>query len=168
MELQAHQYEAIICKFLLNLSKEELDDPCRLSYHAEKAFYYYLDIIVKSKETDWKKQRLDFFSHLQKHSPSFLKINPSLLSEKLLESKPVCGAIIFNKENSKVLVIKVGDRFGFPKGKQNQGETLADCATREVEEETGINITSKLDSRIRIDFNNHEGKLFFFVARGVS
>lgn len=90
-----------------------------------------------------------------------------MLSDKLLESKPVCGAIIFNKENTKVLVIKVGDKLGFPKGKQNQGETLADCAIREVEEETGINIVSKLDSRIRIDFSNREGKLYFFVARGV-
>lgn len=57
-----------------------------------------------------------------------------LLSEKLLESKPVCGAIVFNKENTKILVIKVCDKFGFPKGKQNQGETLIDCAVREVEE----------------------------------
>ena len=121
MELQAHQYESIISKFILNLSREELDDPCRLSFHAEKAYYYYLDVIAKCKETDWKKQRQDFFHQLQKYSVSSLKINPTLLSDKLLESKPVCGAIVFNKENTKVLVIKVGDKHGFPKGKQNQG-----------------------------------------------
>lgn len=57
MELKASQLESIICKFLLNLPREELDDPCRLSYHAEKAFYYYLDVISKGKDTDWKKQR---------------------------------------------------------------------------------------------------------------
>jgi hypothetical protein len=61
---------------------------------------------------------------LKDYAPSFLKINPSLLSDKLLENKPVCGAIIFNRENSKVLVVKVGDKFGFPKGKINQGERL--------------------------------------------
>ena len=45
---------------------------------------------------------------------------------------------------------------------------MIDCAIREVEEETGINIASKIDQRVRIDFSNHEGKLFFYVARGVS
>ena len=58
---------------------------------------------------------------MKDHAPSFLKINSTLLSEKLLESKPVCGAIVFNRDNTKVLVIKVNGKLGFPKGKQNQG-----------------------------------------------
>ena len=169
MQSTPNHFQNILSKFLLNLPREELDDPCRLSYHAEKALYYYLDHVVQEdKDSDWKKKRREFFTQLKLYTPSFLKINPSLLSDKLLENKPVCGAIIFNRENSKVLVIRVGERYGFPKGKQNQGETLEGCAIREVEEETGIDISAKIEPRIRVDFVNHEGKIFFFVARGVS
>jgi hypothetical protein len=39
---------------------------------------------------------------------------------KLSEYKPTCGAIIFNTNNSKILVIKNKEKFGFPKGKWNQ------------------------------------------------
>ena len=49
MELKAEQYQIILSKFLLNLPKEELDDPGRLSHQAEKAFYYYLDVVLKKK-----------------------------------------------------------------------------------------------------------------------
>lgn len=52
--------------------------------------------------------------------PSFIKMNPNTIISKMLENKPVCGAIIFNKENSKVLVIRVNNKLGFPKGKLNQ------------------------------------------------
>jgi hypothetical protein len=140
-----------------------------LSYHAEKAFYYYLDYILKDFDmNDWRKQRKEFFSKLKEYAPNFLKMNPAQLAERSNDNKPVCGALIFNKDNNKVLVVRVGQKYGFPKGKQNQGETFEDCAIREVEEETGLNIANKLDSRIRIDFTNHEGKIFFFVARGVA
>jgi 8-oxo-dGTP diphosphatase len=57
---------------------------------------------------------------LKEYSPACLKVNPQLLIVKLQENKPVCGAIIFNRDGSKVLVIKVKDKYGFPKGKWNQ------------------------------------------------
>jgi len=47
-------------------------------------------------------------------------MNTNVITSKMLENKPVCGAIIFNKENSKVLVIRVNNKLGFPKGKLNQ------------------------------------------------
>jgi hypothetical protein len=51
-------FESILCKFIINLPEEELKDPSRLSYHAEKAFYYYVDEILKEKELkDWERQR---------------------------------------------------------------------------------------------------------------
>ncbi len=84
------------------------------------------------------------------------------------ENKPVCGAIIFNRDYSKLLVIKVKDKFGFPKGKWNQHEPPENCAAREVLEETGISIAGKLDPRIRIEFETHGNSTYFFVAKGVS
>jgi len=40
----------------------------------------------------------------------------------MIENKPVCGAIIFNSDNSKILVVRVRAKWGFPKGKSNQNE----------------------------------------------
>lgn len=48
-QLTPEQLQYILCKFIINLPREELEDPSRLSYHAEKAFYYYLDHIAKGK-----------------------------------------------------------------------------------------------------------------------
>lgn len=161
--------EHILVKFLLNLPKEELEDSSRLSYQAEKGFYYYIDHLAGVQDdNEWKRQRKDFFNSLKEHAPTFLKINPSLLSDKLMENKPVCGAIILNKDTTKVMVIRVKDKFGFPKGKLNQGESFEACAVREVYEETGIDISNRIDKRICIEFVNHEGKIIFFVARGVA
>jgi ADP-ribose pyrophosphatase YjhB (NUDIX family) len=39
---------------------------------------------------------------------------------------------------------------------------------REVQEETGINIQTKLDTRNKIEFDCHGGISIFYVARGVS
>lgn len=83
------------------------------------------------------------------------------------ENKPVCGALIFNRENTKVLVIKVRGKFGFPKGKWNQHETAEACAAREVQEETGVYIHHRIDPKIRIEFESHDSNSYFFVARGV-
>ena len=47
-------YEGIICRFIINLPREELEDPNRLGYHIEKAFYHYLDEVLKEKPSkDW-------------------------------------------------------------------------------------------------------------------
>lgn len=40
-------FESILSKFIINLPEEELKDSSRLSYHAEKAFYYYIDEVLK-------------------------------------------------------------------------------------------------------------------------
>jgi mRNA-decapping enzyme subunit 2 len=140
-----------------------------LSYHAEKAFYYYVDEVLRAKPSkDWEKQRNEFLFKLKEHCPPCLKLNPQLLILKLQENKPVCGAIIFNRDSSKLLVIKVKDKLGFPKGKWNQQEPAEACAAREVQEETGISITGKIDDRIRIEFETHGNTTYFFVAKGVS
>jgi mRNA-decapping enzyme subunit 2 len=95
-------------------------------------------------------------------------MNPQLLILKLQDNKPVCGAIIFNKDHTKLLVIKVKDKYGFPKGKWNQNEEPDRCAAREVFEETGISIYDKIDSKIRIEFDTHGSSTYFFIAKGVS
>lgn len=58
MDSDTNIYEQIVCKFLLNLPKEEIEDSSRLIYQAEKAFYYYLDCVLKTTDlSDWKRQK---------------------------------------------------------------------------------------------------------------
>ena len=80
-----------------------------------------MDEVLKEKPSrDWEKQRNDFLFKVKEYSPASLKINPQLLIVKLQDNKPVCGAIIFNRDLTKVMVIKVKEKYGFPKGKWNQ------------------------------------------------
>jgi 8-oxo-dGTP pyrophosphatase MutT (NUDIX family) len=52
------------------------------------------------------------------------------------------GAIIFTKNKQNVVIVrnKTNKKWGFPKGHGNPGETIYDCAFREVYEETGIDL----------------------------
>ncbi|QCW99190.1 NUDIX hydrolase [Aggregatimonas sangjinii] len=47
------------------------------------------------------------------------------------------GGVVTNKEG-KVLFIYRNDKWDIPKGKLDKGETIEECALREVEEETGV------------------------------
>ena len=85
-----------------------------------------------------------------------LLINPNnLLSlyfnnkkNKKKNSKDIrCGGIILNKKLDSVLIVLNRDslskgepKWGLPKGHINNNELLHNCAKREIEEETGINV----------------------------
>ena len=60
---------------------------------------------------------------------------------------PTYGVIVFNRSMDKVVMVRsYGARsWNFPKGKVNEKEAGHDCAAREVAEEIGINLHSKLD-----------------------
>ncbi|KDD76438.1 hypothetical protein H632_c226p2 [Helicosporidium sp. ATCC 50920] len=60
---------------------------------------------------------------------------------------PVCGAIMLNPDKTKCLLVRGWKKqatWGFPRGKLASGETEEECAIREVLEETGYDIASKL------------------------
>lgn len=51
------------------------------------------------------------------------------------------GGVVFKREGHKIKVLLIEDRYHkitIPKGKQEAGESLAETALREIEEETGI------------------------------
>ncbi len=57
-----------------------------------------------------------------------------------------CGGVIWRQREGslELLLIKQfanKDRWGIPKGHQHRGETLTECALREIREETGVEVT---------------------------
>ncbi len=49
------------------------------------------------------------------------------------------GGLVFN-ENKELLMIFRKGKWDLPKGKLDEGETIEECAIREVEEETGVQL----------------------------
>lgn len=68
--------------------------------------------------------------------------NMLVKSENKIHHIPCAGCIVFKCVNDKVsevcLVKTKSNIYGFPKGKRIKGESLEDCAIRELEEETSI------------------------------
>lgn len=64
-----------------------------------------------------------------------------------------------------VLVVQCyNNKFGFPKGKCNDGETFIDAAMREFKEETGTDIKlSKNDKLYTITFKEYNKEIVFYV-----
>lgn len=56
---------------------------------------------------------------------------------KYIKLEVAAGGVVTNAKG-KVLFIYRNDRWDLPKGKLDKGETLEECALREVEEETGV------------------------------
>lgn len=79
-----------------------------------------------------------------------------------------CGCIV--SENNKVLLIRqMSGMWGFPKGHVEEGETEEETATREVKEETNIDV--KIDSNKRYvmhyttDRDNYKEVVLFVAKR---
>ncbi|MDR1260735.1 MAG: NUDIX domain-containing protein [Oscillospiraceae bacterium] len=89
-----------------------------------------------------------------------------------LKREKSCGALVFRKtaSNSKeILMIRhyLSSNWCFPKGHIEVGESEKETATREVKEETGINIEIIHDFRHEIKYavkSGVEKKVVYFVA----
>lgn len=69
------------------------------------------------------------------------------------------GGLVKNEKDEILLIFRRG-KWDLPKGKLDEGETLEDCAVREVEEETGLK-NVKLIAPLVITYHTyHEGTKF--------
>ena len=80
---------------------------------------------------------------------------------------PTAGAALLDPTLTTVLMVKgykTDASWGFPRGKLSRGETAAECAAREVLEETGIDISGFVDDiscpRIEVSVNAQATTLF--------
>lgn len=73
---------------------------------------------------------------------------------------PKAGVIIFNKDFTKILIVKNNNyngsyKWGLPKGHLESGELPHECAKRELYEETGITIDITEDHKNKISSINN-------------
>ncbi|MCL5247070.1 NUDIX hydrolase [Cellulophaga sp. 20_2_10] len=64
----------------------------------------------------------------------------------------VAGGGVVTNDAGKVLFIYRNDKWDLPKGKLDKGETIEDCAIREVEEETGVQ-GLKIENLLKITYH---------------
>ena len=85
---------------------------------------------------------------------------PKAFSCYKAQSEKVYGTICISPQNNVLLVKgRKSNKWSFPKGHKNRGETYIDCATRETHEETGI----VLNNLIPIGFQRLSiGEYYFY------
>lgn len=69
------------------------------------------------------------------------------------------GGLVLNEKNEILLIYRRG-KWDLPKGKLDKGETLEECAVREVEEETGLKNVTLISPLIITYHTYHEGSRF--------
>lgn len=80
-------------------------------------------------------------------SPSFAAFSSSSNNNS---HRVRAGIVLYDIDEDRVLLIQnYGQFFGIPKGGKECGETLIECAIREVMEETGVVLTSDILSNIK-------------------
>lgn len=69
------------------------------------------------------------------------------------------GGLVLNEDNKMLMIFRRG-KWDLPKGKLDKGETLEQCAVREVEEETGLTKVKLLSPLLTTYHTYHEGTKF--------
>jgi 8-oxo-dGTP pyrophosphatase MutT (NUDIX family) len=64
------------------------------------------------------------------------------------------GGMIFNEENKLLMIFRNG-QWDMPKGKLDDGESIEDCALREVEEETGLT-SLQMKQKLQITYHTYK------------
>ena len=89
-----------------------------------------------------------------------------VVGNKTLKYPPKAGIMMFNKEFTKILLVKNNyhpypkcQKWGYPKGHLEKGETSNICATRELYEETGLKIN--IDSYKTVSVNNSHYYVYY-------
>eukprot|EP00835_Amoeboradix_gromovi_P000577 NODE_20_length_39102_cov_0.325513.p14 type:complete len:200 gc:universal NODE_20_length_39102_cov_0.325513:11235-11834(+) len=147
-------------RFIINLPESEIAKVERLCFQLEQAHWFYEDFIRENQNGLPKFTLKEFVSLFFEHLPflhNWAEQHERAFKEfiKYKLRVPVCGGIILNSTLDKVLLVRgwKGQTWSFPRGKINSEELPVDCAVREVDEETGLNITPYL-----IQTNKSEAK----------
>ncbi|OIR57580.1 MAG: mRNA decapping complex catalytic subunit Dcp2 [Amphiamblys sp. WSBS2006] len=174
-------FEELCVRFIVNIPKEEQWPFQRIGFQIEQAFWFYEENYLP-ENPDLPQFRLrPFFQQLYEEAPfvfepfltrwkkTFAELYDDFIRYKF--SVPCSGAIIFDDSLTKVLLVRGASkksRWGFPRGKINEGEAYLQCAIREVYEETSIDISAVVDEDRYIDIKTNAKTVRLFVVAGAN
>uniref|UniRef100_H2ZAC7 m7GpppN-mRNA hydrolase n=1 Tax=Ciona savignyi TaxID=51511 RepID=H2ZAC7_CIOSA len=153
LKISANVLDDLCSRFLLNIPSQEREDMVRLCFQIELAHWFYLDFF-RAEDSRLPDCRMREFTKLIFENYPFL-LNPSDVDvDQILESwkeykrsVPTYGAILLDSKLEHVLLVQgywIKASWGFPKGKVNKDEQPEICASREVLEETGYDISKSI------------------------
>ncbi|KAF9328565.1 mRNA-decapping enzyme subunit 2 [Podila minutissima] len=162
-------------RFILNLPEEELRSVERIFFQIEQAHWFYEDFIRERNPAlpsfSLKKFSAKFFQHcplLHEWSTEHETAFANFMEYKI--RVPVCGAIILNEAMDKCILVKgwvAKSCWGFPKGKINKDEPDSLCAIREVWEETGFDISSRITNEDYVELTKNDQRIRLYIVKGV-
>lgn len=163
---------------MANLPEGELRSKERLGFQIEQAFWFYEDFYRQASPQALPKLTLKAFAeqminHCPFEIPGLPKEEAGVLIDVFYHYKrqvPTCGAIILNRRLDKCLMVRgwsSKSTWGFPKGKISKEESPADCAMREVREETGFNVGGRLTEADFIQVESAGQTIRLYIIAGV-
>lgn len=162
-------------RFIINIPEEEREDPVRLCFQVELAYWFYLDFYCPENPMCPQCSMREFTQMIFHHVPSLREHLPDLdhILNRWKEYKmavPTFGAILIDESLENVLLVQsywAKATWGFPKGKVNEEEEPHICAAREVLEETGYDITPLLSKNEFIERQIHDHVTRLYIIAGV-
>ncbi|KAJ3264873.1 mRNA-decapping enzyme subunit 2 [Chytriomyces hyalinus] len=167
--------EDLQSRFIINVPLDELATVERICFQIEQAHWFYEDFVREANPRLPSLSLKNFSSHFFAQCPLLVHwaSDHEQAFSTFMEYKvrvPVCGAIILNEALDKVLLVrgwKSKSGWAFPRGKINKEEPEAECAVREVYEETGFDIRSRLRTEEFVERTMKEQRIRLYVIRGV-
>ncbi|KAF9276917.1 mRNA-decapping enzyme subunit 2 [Mortierella alpina] len=163
-------------RFIINVPDEELASVERICFQIEQAHWFYEDFVREQNPSlpsfNLKNFSAKFFQHcplLHEWSNEHETAFANFMEYKI--RVPVCGAIILNEAMDKCILVKgwtARSGWGFPKGKINKDEPDADCAVREVWEETGFDATDMIKDEDYVEQTIKDQRIRLYIIKGVS
>ncbi|KIY30842.1 mRNA-decapping enzyme subunit 2 [Cryptococcus gattii E566] len=170
--------EDLNARFLINLPKEEMN-LLRVYWQAEQAHWFYEDYLRPLNPSLPSLSQRQFTRLIIESSPLYSRlVSGSAVDYESVWDEyksykrmvPCCGGILLNKEGDKVLLVrgwKSNAGWSFPRGKINLAESEEACAVREVEEETGFDLTGMVNPDDKIKTYISAQEVTMFIVPGI-
>lgn len=166
--------EDLLVRFVVNVPEEDLSSIERIFFQVEEAHWFYLDYVRQLDPSLPSMKMKMFASKLLEKCPLIWKWgDPSDALARFGKYKstiPVRGVALFNKDLTKVLLVKgtESNAWSFPRGKISKDESDVDCAVREAEEEIGFNCSELIDKNDYVERTIRGKNYKIFLVKNVS
>ncbi|VDK86784.1 unnamed protein product [Litomosoides sigmodontis] len=164
-------------RFLINIPEDQKKSPVRLCFQIELAHWFYIDFYYKGNTNERcpDVSLRDLIGQIFSHCDFLVQYTGSV--DKVLEewriyksAVPTYGAMLLDSSLNYVLLVQgyfSKNSWGFPKGKINEGEEPEACASREVMEEVGFDISDKISETHLVQCFVNETLIRLYIVRNV-